>query len=63
MGIEKCSRMISKRCQLITTEGVELPEGNIADVQESYKYPGIPQANGNHEAVVRKSATAKYLHI
>ena len=34
---------------MITTEGVELSEGNIADVQYSYKYFGILQANGNHE--------------
>lgn len=31
------------------TEGVELPEGSIVDVQVSYKYRGILQANGNHE--------------
>ncbi len=37
-------------------------KGSIADVQDSYKYLGIPQANGNHEEAARKSATAKYLH-
>ena len=47
---------------MIRTEGVELPEGSIADVQDSYKYLGIPQANGNLEEAARKSATAKYLH-
>ncbi len=41
--------MVSKRGKMIRTEGVELPESSIADVQDSYKYPGIPQANGNHE--------------
>ena len=54
--------MVSKRGKVIRTEGVELPEGSIADVQDSYKYLGIPQANGNLEEAARKSATAKYLH-
>lgn len=31
---------------------------NIADVQNSYKYLGIPQVTGNHEKASRKSATA-----
>ena len=46
---------------MITTEGVELPEGITADVQDSYKYLGIPQADGNREETTKKSATAKYL--
>ncbi|TDH12783.1 hypothetical protein EPR50_G00051580 [Perca flavescens] len=46
---------------MVTTEGVELPGGNIADVQDSYKYLGIPQANGNHEEAASQSATDKYL--
>ncbi|KAL3988692.1 Arf-GAP with Rho-GAP domain, ANK repeat and PH domain-containing protein 1 [Sarotherodon galilaeus] len=32
-----------KRGKVIRTEGIELPEGNIADVEDSYKYLGIPQ--------------------
>ena len=44
---------------MTTTEGVELPEGNITDVQDSYKYLMIP--NGDHEGAARKSAKANYL--
>ncbi|TWW71637.1 hypothetical protein D4764_16G0001340 [Takifugu flavidus] len=33
----------------------------ITDVQNNYKYLGIPQANGNHEEAARRSATVKYL--
>uniref|UniRef100_A0A096MCJ5 Uncharacterized protein n=1 Tax=Poecilia formosa TaxID=48698 RepID=A0A096MCJ5_POEFO len=36
-------------------------EGTIADIEDSYKYLGIPQANGNLDEVTRKGATAKYL--
>ena len=43
------------------TEGAELPEDTIAGVQDSYKYLGIPQANGSHAEATRKSATTKYL--
>ncbi|TWW57466.1 Transforming growth factor beta receptor type 3 [Takifugu flavidus] len=52
---------VPRRGKVIATDGVELPEGNITDVQDSYKYLGIPQANGNHEEAARRSATAKYL--
>ncbi len=47
---------------MIRTEGVELPEGSTEDVQDSYKYIGISQANGNHEEAARMSCTALYLH-
>ncbi|TWW67382.1 hypothetical protein D4764_02G0004230 [Takifugu flavidus] len=60
-GLDKCGRMICRRGKVIATDGVELPEGDITDVQDSYKYLGIPQANGNHEEAARRSATAKYL--
>ncbi|XP_051929435.1 uncharacterized protein LOC127605701 [Hippocampus zosterae] len=60
-GLEKCSRMVTKRGKVVRTEGVSLPEGTIADIEDSYKYLGIPQANGNLELATRKAATAKYL--
>ncbi|KAF7662686.1 hypothetical protein LDENG_00229650 [Lucifuga dentata] len=47
--------MVTKRGKVVSTEGVELPEGRIIDIQDSYKYLGIPQANGNHEEAARKS--------
>ena len=47
---------------MITIQGVELPDGNLANVEDSFKYLWIPQANGNYGAKVRKSATAKYLY-
>ncbi|TWW65015.1 hypothetical protein D4764_22G0006620 [Takifugu flavidus] len=60
-GLDKCGPMVSRRGKVIATDGVDLPEGNITDLQDSYKYLGIPQANGNHEEAARRSATAKYL--
>ena len=54
--------MISNRGNMIKTKGVDLPESHIANVQDSYNYLGVPQANRNHEETARKSATAKYLH-
>ncbi|KAF7649379.1 hypothetical protein LDENG_00142260 [Lucifuga dentata] len=46
---------------MVRTEGVEVPEGRIADIKDSYKYLGIPQASGSHDEEARGSATAKYL--
>ncbi|XP_037837304.1 tetraspanin-33-like [Kryptolebias marmoratus] len=40
-------RIYSKRGKVIHTERISLPEGKIADIEDSYKYLGIPQANGN----------------
>ncbi|TWW61002.1 hypothetical protein D4764_05G0010920 [Takifugu flavidus] len=45
--------MVSRRGKVIATDGVDLPEGNITDMQDSYKYLGIPQASGNHEEAAR----------
>ncbi|TWW67366.1 hypothetical protein D4764_02G0004070 [Takifugu flavidus] len=59
--LDKCGRMISRRGKVFATDGVELPERNITDVQHSYKYLGIPQTNGNHEDATRRSATVKNL--
>ena len=53
-GIVKLNN-IKKRDKMIATEGVELPEGHIANVQDSYKY------FGNHEETTRKLGTVKYL--
>ena len=44
---------------MIKIEGVELPEDNIVDIQDSYKYLGILQADGNHKETGQRSATAK----
>ena len=43
----------------MTTKEVKPPEGNISDFQQSYKYLGVPQANGNIKKAPRKSATTK----
>ena len=43
---------------MITTEGIELLEGNVADVQDSYKYN---HGKWHHEEAPWRSATAKYL--
>ncbi len=48
-GLERCGQMVSKRGKMVRTEGAELPDGSTGDVQDSYKYLGIPQANGNHK--------------
>lgn len=42
IGLEKCSRIVTKKGKVVRTEGTELPEGNIADIEDIYKYLGIP---------------------
>lgn len=36
--------MVTKRKKIVETEGIALPKGNIADIEDSYNYPGSPQA-------------------
>lgn len=54
-GLQKCDRMVTNRAKVVRTEGIVLREGQIADVMDRYSYLGIPQPNGNHEVVARKS--------
>ena len=49
--------MVSTR-KMITSEEVELAEGNMVDVH-MYKYLVVPQANCHHEAAARKPAITK----
>lgn len=55
----KCRWMVAKTVEVSCTEKMEVLEGRIADIQDSYKYLGISQASENHDAW--RSATAKYL--
>lgn len=36
-------------------------ENRTADIEERYKYLGIPHANGNNQKATRKAGTTKYL--
>lgn len=58
-GLEMCTWMVTKRGKVVRTEGIVLPEGNTADIEDSYL--GIPQANGTHEEAARKATTTKYM--
>lgn len=60
--LDKCSQIVCIKVKVITTYGVELAWGNIAGVQDSYKYLGMPQTDCNHDIhAARKSVTTKYL--
>ncbi len=45
------------RGKVVRSERVKLPDGKITAVQDSYKYPYITQAKGNHKEAARRSAT------
>lgn len=51
--------MVTKRGKAVRTEGNELPEGNIADIKDSYKYLKIPQVNRNDEEATSESTTCR----
>ena len=37
-GLDMCGQIVSRREKIVTTERADLVEGNIADLQDSYKY-------------------------
>lgn len=51
--------MVAKTVKVSCTEKMEVLEGRIADIQDSYRYLGISQTIENDDAW--RSATAKYL--
>ena len=59
-GLAKCGRLIVNRGKVKSTCGISLPEGQIDDVDESYKYLGILQSFGNNDEEVRCKATSEY---
>lgn len=56
-GLEKWCHIITKRGKVVSTEGIVLPEGNLADIEDSYKHLGIQQENRNREEATREVAT------
>lgn len=56
--VEKCSQTVTKRGKVFRTEGTAQQEGNIAAIEDSYKYLVIPKVNGKHEEVDTKLATS-----
>ena len=59
-GLAKCIRFIVNRGKVKSTSGISLPEGQIDDIDESYKYLGILQSFGNNDEEVRCKATSAY---
>ena len=57
---QKCGRLIVNRGKVKSTCGISLPEGQIDDIDESYKYLGILQSFGNNDEEVRCKATSEY---
>ena len=54
------SRLIVNRGKVKSTSGINLPEGQIDDIDESYKYLGILQSFGNNDEEIRCKATSEY---
>ena len=59
-GLAKCGRLIVTRGKMKHTDGVKMPQGQIDDIAESYKYLGILQAFGNNDTEVRHKAISEY---
>lgn len=58
-GLGKCSPVVTKRGQVVRTEIKALPEGDMADTEDSYKYLWLMQANDNHKGTIRQVMTCR----
>lgn len=47
--------MKSKTRRILILQGFGLPKGHITNIQDSYKYQGVPQSHRNHNEKARKA--------
>jgi hypothetical protein len=61
-GLEKCATLTIQRGSVVQTEGINMPNNNIRglNLEESYKYLGILQADDIKHAQVKKKAASEY---
>ena len=61
-GLDKCATLTILRGSVVQTEGINLPNNNIRELnkEESYKYLGILQADDIKHVQVKKKAASEY---
>ena len=61
-GIRKCGVLVMKRGKAITTDGIELPDGQMMkDIEENgYKYLGILEMDKFKDVEMKKAFTTEY---
>ena len=61
-GLDKCATLTIQRGSVVQTEGINLPNNNIGglNLEESYKYLGILQADDIKHVQVKKKAASEY---
>ena len=62
IGLDKCATLTIKRGSVVQAEGINLPNNNIRglNLEESYKYLGILQADDIKHVQVKKKAASEY---
>ena len=62
-GLDKCAKVTINRGKLATTENIRLPsreEIRELEIEETYKYPGIHQADEVKNNVVKEKTQSEY---
>ena len=61
-GLDKCATLTMQRGSVVNTEGINLPNNNIRglNLEDSYIYLGILQADDIKHVQVKKKATTEY---
>ena len=62
-GLVKCRHLIVNRGKMKSTSGISLQEGQVDDIDESYKYLGTLQSFSNNDEEERCKATSEYRNL
>ena len=59
-GLAKCGPLLVNRGKVRSTSGISLPESQIDDINDGYKYTEILRSFGNDDKEVRCKARSEY---
>ena len=61
-GIKKCGILTMKKCKIVKSEGIKLPDGEVMKQvgQEGYKYLGIIELDKIKETEMKQKITKEY---
>ena len=63
-GLDKCATLEIHRGKHVASQGITMPQGGSIkslDIEESYKYLEILQANDIQHAIAKKAASSEYM--
>ena len=60
-GIEKCAMLVMEKGKIVKSVGIELPDGKVIKLLQSYKYLGILEADKFFEEKMKVNVSKEYI--